>query len=283
MPDTTEAYDFHDRTVVDQNGQKIGKIDELYYDQEGGQPEWALVNTGMFGTKKSFVPIAGAQPDGEDLRVAVAKDQVKDAPRVDPDQELSEDEERALFEHYGVPYTTEGSTTAQGARRPGTVRPAIAPLRARPAMVVATWSTAIGVVGHDTSGPEHRRGDDPLGGGAARRHDDARERTRPAAQVRRDRAGHPDRPGAARGSAHRARADHRRQPRRGPVRDGHLRGGARGRAARGAARSWRSRPFRRSASASIPTPSPRSERSPRKSARSGSRPTEPIGQPAAES
>ena len=38
MPDTTEAYDFHDRTVVDQNGQKIGKIDELYYDQEGGQP-----------------------------------------------------------------------------------------------------------------------------------------------------------------------------------------------------------------------------------------------------
>src|ERR1700684_803266 len=119
MPDTTEAYDFHGRTVVDQNGQKIGKIDELYYDQEGGQPEWALVNTGMFGTKKTFVPIAGARPDGEELRVSVAKDQVKDAPRVEADQELSEEEERTLFEHYGVPYTTEGSTTAQGAPATG--------------------------------------------------------------------------------------------------------------------------------------------------------------------
>jgi uncharacterized protein (TIGR02271 family) len=153
MPDTAEAYEFHDRTVVDQNGQKIGKIDELYYDQDGGQPEWALVNTGMFGTKKTFVPIAGAQPDGDDLRVAVAKDQVKDAPRVDADQELSEEEERTLFEHYGVPYTTEGSTTAQGAPRHGDGQ---SPGR--------TADTATGDghsgesngdqgVGHDTSGP----------------------------------------------------------------------------------------------------------------------------------
>ena len=154
MPDTTEAYDFNGRTVVDQNGQKVGKIDELYYDQEGGQPEWALVNTGMFGTKKTFVPIAGAQPDGEDLRVSVTKDQVKDAPRVDADQQLSEDEERSLFEHYGVPYTTEGSTTAQGAPASGDGQTAGG----------RTAETAGGnghsnelegdrAVGHDTSGP----------------------------------------------------------------------------------------------------------------------------------
>lgn len=119
MPHTTEAYDFRGRTLIDESGEKIGKIDELYYDSEGGQPEWALVNTGLFGTKKTFVPIRSASPTGEDLRVPVAKDQVKDAPRIDADQELSEQEERTLFEHYGVPYTTEGSTTAQGAPRPG--------------------------------------------------------------------------------------------------------------------------------------------------------------------
>jgi uncharacterized protein (TIGR02271 family) len=122
MPETTEAYDFRGRTVLDSQGEKIGKIDELYYDQEGGQPEWALVNTGLFGTKKTFVPIKGASPTGEDVRVAVTKDQVKDAPRVDADQQLSEQEERQLFEHYGVPYTTEGSTTAQRAPRGDTGR-----------------------------------------------------------------------------------------------------------------------------------------------------------------
>jgi uncharacterized protein (TIGR02271 family) len=115
MPNTTEAYDARGRTLVDESGDKIGKVDELYYDQEGGQPEWALVNTGLFGTKKTFVPIRSATPTGEDLQVPVSKDQVKDAPRIDADQELSEQEERRLFEHYGVPYTTEGSTTAQGA------------------------------------------------------------------------------------------------------------------------------------------------------------------------
>ncbi len=115
MPDTTEAYDFRGRTLIDADGEKIGKIDELYLDEQGGQPEWALVNTGLFGTKKTFVPIRGARPDGEELRVPVSKEQVKDAPRIDADQELSEEEERVLFEHYGVPYTDEGSTTATGA------------------------------------------------------------------------------------------------------------------------------------------------------------------------
>lgn len=119
MPETTPEYDFRGRTVVDSQGEKIGKVDELYYDEEGGQPEWALVNTGLFGTKKTFVPIKGASRTGEDVGVGVTKAQVKDAPRIDADQELSEAEERRLFEHYGVPYTTEGSTTAKGAPRGG--------------------------------------------------------------------------------------------------------------------------------------------------------------------
>jgi uncharacterized protein (TIGR02271 family) len=115
MTETTEAYDFHGRTVLDSRGEKIGKIDELYTDHQGGQPEWALVNTGLFGTKKTFVPVRSASPTGENVQVPVTKDQVKDAPRLDAGQQLSEAEEQQLFEHYGIPYTTQGSTTATGA------------------------------------------------------------------------------------------------------------------------------------------------------------------------
>lgn len=115
MPQTTEAYDFRGRTLVDHDGEKIGKIDELYYDHRSDQPEWALVNTGLFGTRKTFVPIRDARPTGEDLQVPVTKDQVKDAPRVDADQELSEQQERQLFDHYDVPHTAGGPTTARGA------------------------------------------------------------------------------------------------------------------------------------------------------------------------
>ncbi len=116
--EVTQAYDFDGRTLVDQEGEKIGTVDELYTDVEGGQPEWAVVHTGLLGMKKSFVPIRGASPSGEDVRVPVLKDQVKNAPAMDPDGDLSESEEQQLFEHYGVPYTTEGSTTAQGPPTP---------------------------------------------------------------------------------------------------------------------------------------------------------------------
>jgi uncharacterized protein (TIGR02271 family) len=139
MTQFTEAYDFRGRTLVDPAGEKIGKVDEVYTDREGGQPEWALVHTGLLGTKQSFVPLRAASASGEDVRVTVDKQAVKDAPTVEAGQELSEAEERRLFEHYGVPYTTEGSTTAQGA--PGDE-------------YTATGAGAPGgAVGRDVSGP----------------------------------------------------------------------------------------------------------------------------------
>jgi uncharacterized protein (TIGR02271 family) len=114
MPQMTEVNEWQGRTVVGEDGEKIGTVKDIYMDHQTGKPEWATVSGGLFGMKSHFVPLASASPTGEDLRVPVTKDQVKSAPGVDPDGELSEPEEQRLFEHYGVPYTTEGSTTAQG-------------------------------------------------------------------------------------------------------------------------------------------------------------------------
>src|ERR1700729_673945 len=108
MPEMTDAYHWHGRTMVGSDGEKIGKISEIYEDPDTGKPEWATVSSGLFGTKSNFVPLAGAAPDGEDVRAQVTKAQVKDAPGVENDGDLSEPEERRLFEHYGVPYTSDG-------------------------------------------------------------------------------------------------------------------------------------------------------------------------------
>jgi len=121
----THAYDWRGRTVIDRNGDKIGKIDDLYVDQQTDKPEWALVNTGLFGTKSSFVPIAGAAPRGEDVLVQVEAQQVKDAPKMDKDQELSEQQEAELFSHYGIDYTEEGSVTATENPEPSSDRAAV--------------------------------------------------------------------------------------------------------------------------------------------------------------
>jgi uncharacterized protein (TIGR02271 family) len=117
MPDLDIVRGWHGRTLVDRDGDRIGTIDAIYLDDQTGQPEWALVNTGLFGTKSSFVPLAQATQTGENVRVPYDKQLVKDAPRVDPDGHLSEAEERQLWRHYGFDYdrTTRRRATGRGA------------------------------------------------------------------------------------------------------------------------------------------------------------------------
>jgi uncharacterized protein (TIGR02271 family) len=104
MSEFTDAYDWRDREVVGSDGEKIGKVDEVYLDTANGEPEWLSVNTGLFGMKSSFVPLQGADPSGGSVRVAYTKDQVKDAPNIAPDAELSAEEEQRLCSHYGLDY-----------------------------------------------------------------------------------------------------------------------------------------------------------------------------------
>ena len=48
------------RQAYDVQGQKVGKIGQIYLDERSGTPSWATVNTGLFGQKESFVPLDGA-------------------------------------------------------------------------------------------------------------------------------------------------------------------------------------------------------------------------------
>ena len=93
------------------DGEKLGTIEEIYLDTDTDQPEWALVATGMFGTKQSFVPVSGLSQEGGNATVPYDKATVKDAPKVDPDGRLSEEEEAELYRHYGRDYGSAGTTS----------------------------------------------------------------------------------------------------------------------------------------------------------------------------
>ena len=110
MVDIDTVRSWEGRTMVGPDGAKIGTIESIYLDDQTGQPEWALVNTGLFGTKSSFVPLAQAASSGDQVQVPYDKQLVKDAPRVDTDQHLSEAEEQQLWTHYGLEYDS-GYTT----------------------------------------------------------------------------------------------------------------------------------------------------------------------------
>ena len=114
MPDIEIIRTWEGRTLLDRDGGRIGTIEAIYLDDHTGQPEWALVNTGLFGTKSSFVPLAQAFQSDLDVLVPSDKQLVKDAPRIDPDQHLSEAEERQLWRHYGLDYDTTDRSVATG-------------------------------------------------------------------------------------------------------------------------------------------------------------------------
>jgi uncharacterized protein (TIGR02271 family) len=114
MTQVTEAYEWRGRTVVTSDGDKIGTLEEIYLDTDSGHPEWATVRTGLLGTQHSFVPLAEVDHRRGEVVVPYSKDQVKDAPSVDPDGQLSHEEEDRLYDHYGLGAGAGGSEQPVG-------------------------------------------------------------------------------------------------------------------------------------------------------------------------
>jgi uncharacterized protein (TIGR02271 family) len=104
MPDVDTVRSWQGATMVDRDGDRVGTIESIYVDDQSDEPKWALVNTGLFGTKSTFVPIAQATSSGDQVQVPYEKQLIKDAPRMDPDGHLSEAEEQQLWRHYGLDY-----------------------------------------------------------------------------------------------------------------------------------------------------------------------------------
>src|SRR5690242_1846465 len=111
MLDTTKPETMEGLDVVDPDGNKIGTVDEIYVDENSGVPEFALVKSGLFGISRHFVPIQDARADGDQLHVSYSKDQVSDAPALDPDGHLSESEGAQLYRYYGI---TAGTASPRG-------------------------------------------------------------------------------------------------------------------------------------------------------------------------
>ncbi|MGC5344151.1 PRC and DUF2382 domain-containing protein [Streptomyces sp. DT24] len=89
--------------AYDAEGEKVGTVGQVYLDDSTNRPEWVTVKTGLFGMKESFVPLSGARRSTNgDLHFRYDKDQIKEAPRLEAEEHLDADEERRLYDHYGI-------------------------------------------------------------------------------------------------------------------------------------------------------------------------------------
>src|SRR5215204_7392919 len=90
-------------TVYDQNYDKIGKVDDLFVD-ENDQPEYIGVKMGFLGTRSTLIPMNIAQVDdaGSRIELATDKDTVKSGPTFDDDRDITPDFENEVRSYYGL-------------------------------------------------------------------------------------------------------------------------------------------------------------------------------------
>jgi hypothetical protein len=98
--------EWHGKTLVDREGQKIGKLQQVYVDVETDEPMFGSVKEGLIGRHLTFVPLAGITFGPDPLQMAVTREQVKSAPNIElHGDELSRADESALYHHYELNYT----------------------------------------------------------------------------------------------------------------------------------------------------------------------------------
>jgi uncharacterized protein YrrD len=110
MNDQTHAEwnvaEWHGKMLVDSDGQKIGKLQDVYVDVETDEPQFATVKEGFIGRHLTFVPLGGITVGPDELQVAVTKEQVETAPNIEQHgDELSQADESTLYHHFELNYT----------------------------------------------------------------------------------------------------------------------------------------------------------------------------------
>src|SRR5579859_6805022 len=100
------AAEWHGKILVDRDGEKIGKLQDVYVDVETDEPQFATVKEGFIGRHLTFLPLGGIAIGPDELQVAVTKEQVESAPNIEQHgEELSQADESALYHHFELNYT----------------------------------------------------------------------------------------------------------------------------------------------------------------------------------
>ena len=188
MTELTEAYGVpRAAPMLDRDGDKIGKIDDIYEDKQTGRPEWALVNTGLLRHQEDVR--AAARRAARPARTSASRSRRRTSrtrPSIEADGELSEQRGARALQRTTASATTTPTSMPAGRR---------------------TAATPPGPRTDDAM----TRSEEELRVGTERR-EAGRARLRKYVGDR-DRAAHGARP--PRGGPRRARADHRGQRRPG--------------------------------------------------------------------
>jgi uncharacterized protein YrrD len=71
-----DIAEWHGKELVDRDGEKIGKLEDVYFDIETDEPQFGTVKEGLIGRHLTFVPLTEITIGPDNLQVAVSKKRV---------------------------------------------------------------------------------------------------------------------------------------------------------------------------------------------------------------
>lgn len=88
--------------AISRDGEKIGRINDVYVDDMSGQPAWVTLTSGLFSQRTIFAPLLGAVVEGAFLKLAFTKDVLTNAPAIADSGHISDIEQQQLLAYFGA-------------------------------------------------------------------------------------------------------------------------------------------------------------------------------------
>lgn len=101
------------KDVLANGSEKLGKLEDVYYDAETHEPLCLCVTTGRLSHKQVLVSVKDVGASPGHLTMAWSKDHLAGAPTTKPGAELTSDEEERVFRHYGLDYHAPASASGR--------------------------------------------------------------------------------------------------------------------------------------------------------------------------
>jgi hypothetical protein len=96
-----QAHGWAGHRLDEVDGRRVGRVVGALADRSGGEPRWLVARMGRFG-HFTLVPARDAVEGAACVWVPYTREQIRGAPRFEPDAPPDAETERQLAEHYGL-------------------------------------------------------------------------------------------------------------------------------------------------------------------------------------
>ncbi|WP_311353616.1 PRC-barrel domain-containing protein [Corynebacterium pyruviciproducens] len=114
-------------TVVDSQGKKVGRVREVFVDDESKEPSFVEAFRGFLQMKSAFIPLLGYRLDGKKLTVNYSLEDIDSAPFETLGRGMTVDFQNSLYAHYKVIDAANSGQAAEGETPAKTEQPSPAP------------------------------------------------------------------------------------------------------------------------------------------------------------